>query len=292
MTMLKQKFEKDRQRYRDNIRGFQPIELCLMKRNNAEQKVKQHLDDLQMEIDIENNVIAFEGSVESVKEAQIKLYEMKSNFGKRQVKVSSNMCIALYKSKDVVHFIQNILEENGLQAVWEINESSLLICCMQEEMLDECTEIILEGIKEEVIEYDADSVPYMRTDTWAKKKDSLLTHYNGKIGICIAEDETQVIVCVTKDIHKAVIAEVKQFLDSSTIMSENLYYSKEVIRLIEKHHRQEITDIENGQKAYSVQIKTLEHYSGIYVCGLSPGLQETVLKVTKLNGKVKKTDSF
>ncbi|XP_060608587.1 protein mono-ADP-ribosyltransferase PARP14-like [Ruditapes philippinarum] len=283
---LEQEFEKDRQKVREYMRGFQPIELRLMNVTNAAQEIQQNFDDLTIEIDDEENAIIFEGPMHSVKDAQIKFYEMKNNFGRKESELSSDMLISLYKSEETVRFIQNLLQERGLQAMWEIRNSSLQVCCTQDNMLENCAEIILTSIAEERIKFIPESVPDMKADSWRMIQDNLRISYKGNVEFCT--EENMVIVCATKDILPKVISEVNRFIDSKTIQSKFLSFPKDVIRLIEKHHKSDITAISLELSAYHVKILIAENYSGMQVDGLVTGVDKASTQLQKLCNRVKK----
>ncbi|XP_060594497.1 protein mono-ADP-ribosyltransferase PARP14-like [Ruditapes philippinarum] len=283
---LEQEYEKDRQKVREYMRGFQPIEVRLMNVTNTAQVIQQHFDDLTIEIDDEENAIIFEGPLHSVKDAQIKFYEMKNNFGRKEVELFSDMLISMYQSKEAVSFIQNLLQESGLQALWEIRNSSLIVCCTQNKMLEKCAEIILTSLAEERIEYNAESVPDMKADSWRRTQDNLRISYKGNVEF--STEENIVIVCATKDILATVISEVNRFIDSKTILSKFFSFPKDVIRLIEKHHKSDITAITLELSAYHVEILMAENYSGMQVHGLVLGVEKASMQLQKLCNRVKK----
>ncbi|XP_053389478.1 uncharacterized protein LOC128552464 [Mercenaria mercenaria] len=284
-----QKIAEEAQIVKETFNSLKSLETRLLLVDKFPAKVEEMFPEVKVKINQEKNEILFEGSRTNVRDAKLKLYEMKSKYAQRSLENISTLSGGLLKVKQTKDYIVKKMKMHQVTGVWEIQGQTLVIFSTSEQTIDQCVSIIRESVIEQCVGLTKSSASVMNSEAWQYKVAEWHSQYAGKAHIAVENCMTKVAICSTDDIANELLDSVKIFLGSNTVLEENITCNKHLHKLIEKHHKNEISQICKQLQSYHVSITSSE-YTGCRVCGTEDGIIKSKELLNKLFNKVKQKD--
>ncbi|XP_053389480.1 protein mono-ADP-ribosyltransferase PARP14-like, partial [Mercenaria mercenaria] len=284
-----QKIAEEAQIVKETFNSLKSLETRLLLVNKFPTKVVEMFPEVKVKINQEKNEILFEGSIANVRDAKLKLYETKSKYAQRSLENISTLSGGLLKAKQTKDYIVKKMKIQQVTGVWEIQGQALVIISTSEQTIDLCISIIRESIKEQCIGLTKSSASVMNSEAWQYKVEEWHSLYAGKAHIAVDDFMTKVEICSTDDIANELLDSVKIFLGSNTVLVENIPCNKHLHKLIEKHYKNEISQICKQLQSYHVSI-TFSEYNGCRICGTEDGIIKSKKLLNKLFDRVKQKD--
>ncbi|XP_053407776.1 protein mono-ADP-ribosyltransferase PARP14-like isoform X2 [Mercenaria mercenaria] len=283
------KIAEEAQIVKETFNSLKSLETRLLLVSKFPTTVEELIPEVKVKINQEKNEILFEGSRGNVRDAKLKLYEMKSKYVQRSLENISTLSAGLLKVKQTKQYIVNKFKMQQVTGVWEIQGQTLVIISTSEQTIDQCVSIIRASVMEQCVGLTKSSASVMNSEAWLYKVEEWHSQYAGKAHIAVDDFMTKVEICSTDDIANELLDSVKIFLGSNTVLEENIPCNKHLHKLIEKHHKNEISQICKELQSYHVSIISSE-YNGCRICGTEDGIMKSKELLNKLFDKVKLKD--
>lgn len=278
--------EEERQKIKEVVTTLKQIETKMLLADKFTIKMEEEFKGLKVKINHSKNEIVFEGPLGQVRDAKIKMYEIRGCFANACTDKLPTLSVALYDLKQTKEHIVKKLKISRVTAVWEVTDGSLLVYSKSEEDIQACLSIIRESVTETSIPLKKASKSVMNSELWQAKVEELHTTHAGKLHIQVSDDTGKVTVCCTDEIAKDILDGVKQFLRLNTVTEEKVTCTKNVHRLIEKHHKDQISNISRDLQSHHVQITHRAGYGGFEIRGTEDGIQQGKAKLLALLKRV------
>lgn len=281
------KMKEERQTIKEVITTLNPIDTKLLLADKFPSKIEETFAGVKVKINLDHNQIIFEGQAATVREAKLKMNEIKSAFSYRCKTGVHKITGELLLGKETKQHIVKKLKAVKIKAVWEVENGSLKVCCTSEINSDESMSIIMNSVLENTIGLKTESLSVINSELWQTRMIEIHQMYPGRCRVCVSDDHNRLHVCGTDDIFFTVLDTVKKFIRQNTVYKIQVPCAKIVSRLIERHHKDDITKIQKELQHFHVQITFLEELQGFEIRGTEDGIEEAKKKFLGLLSKVK-----
>lgn len=279
--------EKEREKVKEVITTLKPIETRMLLADKFPGKMEEQFSDLKVKINQNKNEIVFEGPLGQVRDAKLKMYESKSTFANLTTDKLPEMSLGLYVLKQTKDHIVKRLKAKQVTAVWEVTDGCLVVCSTSGENINECVDIVRGSVIEYTIALKKAAKSVVNSEKWQIRIDELHAYNPGKCHIKVSDDSSKVHLCATDDIASDILDNIKKFLRLNTVTEIKISCTKNSHKLIEKHHKQELTNISKDLQNSHVQIASVPGYGGFEVHGTEDGIQEARSRLNALIQRVK-----
>ncbi|XP_053389475.1 protein mono-ADP-ribosyltransferase PARP14-like, partial [Mercenaria mercenaria] len=266
--------EKEREKIKEVLTTLKLIETKMLLADKFPTEMEKIFPDLKVKINQNKNEIVFEGPLGQVRDAKLKMYEMKSRFAAASIDKISDLAAGMFLLKQTKEHIVKKLKASHLTAVWDIIDGGLVVYSTSDEQIQHCLSVIRESVIENTIALKKASKTVVNSEGWQTKVDELHAHHTGKSYIKVPEDASKVQICATDDISNEIVDSVKKFLRLNTVTEVKVTCTKNVHRLIERHHKTELQNTAKRLQHSHVQIVSIPGYGGFEVHGTEDGIQE------------------
>ncbi|XP_060585886.1 protein mono-ADP-ribosyltransferase PARP14-like isoform X2 [Ruditapes philippinarum] len=282
--------EKEREKIKETITTLKNIETRMLLADKFPTDVEKQFPDLKVKINQNKNEIVFEGPLGQVRDAKLKMYELKTRFAVDRSEKISELAAGLLILKQTKEHVVKKLKASRVTAVWDTVDGYLEVYCTSQDQIQLCVNVIRSCIIEHTVALKKAAKTVVNSEKWQTKVDELHGYHAGKCFIKVSDDSCKVQICATDDIANEILDNVKIFLRQNTVVEAKVPCTKNVHRLIERHHKNEISNIAKGLTNYNVQISSVAEYGGFEVRGTEDGLHQAVQQLHQLLLKVKQKE--
>ncbi|XP_053389477.1 protein mono-ADP-ribosyltransferase PARP14-like, partial [Mercenaria mercenaria] len=281
--------EVERQKVTEIYRSLKPIEARMLLMGKFPTQMEEIFPGIKVKINHTKHEIVFEGSRRNVSDAKLKMHEIKSDFAQKSIENISTLSAGLFKATQTKDYIVKKMKDKSVTGVWEIHGQTLIIFSSSEKTINHCVSIIHQSVIETNIGLTKASASVVNSEAWQYKVKEWHSLYAGKAHIAVDDFMAKVAICSTDDVANELLLSVKKFLRCNTVLEENVLCTKGLQRLIEKNHKNEISEICKTLQSYHVKITTEEH-SGYKICGTEDGMTKSKEALRVLFDKIKRKD--
>jgi hypothetical protein len=275
---------------RKHITSLKRIETRMLLADNFPTEMENLFPDLKVKINQNKNEICFEGPLGQVRDAEVRMYELKASFAvDRSWKISELAAGLLVLKQTKEHVVKN-LKASRVTAVWDTVEGYLEVYCTSQDQIQLCVNVIRASVIEHTVALRKAAKTVVNSDKWQTKVDELHLYHAGKCMIKVSADSCKVQICATDDIVNEILDIVEICLRQNTVVEAKVPCTRNVHRLIERHHKNEISNIAKGLTNFNVQISSVPEYGGFEVRGTEDGLQQALQQLHQLLLKVKQKE--
>ncbi|XP_060593079.1 protein mono-ADP-ribosyltransferase PARP14-like isoform X3 [Ruditapes philippinarum] len=282
--------EKECKEIKETITTLKNIETRMLLADKFPTEMEKLFPDLKVKMNQNKNEILFEGPLGQVRDAKLKMYELRTGFAIDRSEKISELAAGLLVLKQTKEHVVKKLKASRVTAVWDTVEGYLEVYCTSQDQIQLCVDVIRTSVIEHTVPLRKAAKTVVNSEKWQTKVDELHGYHPGKCMIKVSEDSCKVQICATDDIAKEILDNVKIFLCQNTVVEAKVPCTKNVHRLIERHHKNEISNIAKGLTNYNVQISSVAEYGGFEVCGTEDGLHQALQQLQQLLQKVKQKE--
>ncbi|XP_060577876.1 uncharacterized protein LOC132734976 isoform X2 [Ruditapes philippinarum] len=275
---------------RKQITSLKRIETRMLLADKFPTEMENLFPDLKVKINQNKNEICFEGPLGQVRDAEIRMYELKASFAVDRSWKISELAEGLLVLKQTKEHVVKKLKASRVTAVWDTVDGCLEVYCTSQDQIQLCVNVIRASVIEHTVALRKAAKTVVNSDKWQTKVDELHLYHAGKCMIKVSADSCKVQICATDDIVNEILDIVEICLRQNTVVEAKVPCTRNVHRLIERHHKNEISNIAKGLTNYNVQISSVPEYGGFEVRGTEDGLQQALQQLHQLLLKVKQKE--
>ncbi|XP_060593076.1 protein mono-ADP-ribosyltransferase PARP14-like, partial [Ruditapes philippinarum] len=176
--------------------------------------IKESKDDLAVEL---------EGHLFDVRKAKLIMLDIKNEFKTVFFYPLSALSSNLYSKLPIVDFVNKRLQYAGLDCIWSVSHTKLIICCHNKYDSEICMDVIKASVIDDVIHQHTNKVDSCDMRLVEKKMNEIEEKYQGKVAISLTVDN-EIHLCSTKDIREVILEEFRAIIQKQK--ETNAYRSK------------------------------------------------------------------
>ncbi|XP_052261005.1 protein mono-ADP-ribosyltransferase PARP14-like isoform X1 [Dreissena polymorpha] len=272
--------EKEKSWRKVEVNNLKPIETKMLLADKFPSQMQEKFPEVKINIHPTKNEIEIEGVYSEVNAIQIEMYKVKDTFVRNESQIP-DATMAMFMSRPVKEYIVKKLKHDKVIAVWETVNGKLIVMSKHDTMLSKAVDIVSKSVAIGKVQLTKESRSSVQSAAWAALEKQLLEEHQAKLTVNKTLDEVT-IVC-TDDIFSKILETIHDFLDKNTIYSDKWSFAKNIYKLLNKHHNQNISDLAKGE---NVRVQFAENQ--IEVSGTKKGISKVRQELELLAQKVKK----
>ena len=280
--------ERRKQTVKQTISNLKPLQLRMLLASKYPNKMEDKYPNLKVKINQNKNELIYEGIQPDIQAAKVNMYEHTNQLGMRVRENIPQNCIDLFNSKQVKDYIVKKLKSQRLVGVWEAVDNKLAVCSYETD-LSNCVECISESVQERTLQVHRETSSVLTSQQWQDRIAEIHNKNSGQCKISCKEDFSQVYVTTTDDLIDELYGTVAKFLKQHTILCETFSLrNKSIVRLIQNHHMDKLTEISKDLTTHYVQIHC--DSKGISVQGTEEGIKMAKERLSKFAEQLQKKE--
>ncbi|XP_033116466.1 protein mono-ADP-ribosyltransferase PARP14-like [Anneissia japonica] len=239
---------------------------------------------VKMVVDDHNNMVSFEGLLDDINSAMLDLYKELENFAEVSFLLDAEICKFL---TDFYDKIISVLENYNHHITYEIYGNRVTIYSTSDGDATTAKSRIEEIITHHKYPLPNDKLKVMMSTDGQKLLDDLNSPNIVTVEMKVSQEVSCISITGINIPVQEAISQIDHFLITNQILEKKMSVEREVIRLFEKHHSEELFAVESALNMYFVKFKPNEADSCIFIRGNCTGIVEATKKINDMKSKVR-----
>ena len=248
--------------------------LILLEMSGRCQTLESQHHHLSISVDSDGHKLCLKGPRSLLQKVKLDLFTFTSRVVEQTTELPTNV-ITVLKRPDVSRFIQDLLKEKSIQAVFLFNQgqssNEIQVVGVDSRNTKEAENVLQGVVDEKSHHFTAENAPVLGSQKWKDLWSSLTSHF--KVGIVIDNQASTIWVSgIAKDVKES-FDKVKQFLETNTILHVTIPTEEGSAQFISTVWKEKLNDIKRVLSSCSIDMRISADFKGIEVSGTAEGLE-------------------
>jgi hypothetical protein len=271
-------------------------------------QLKQQCPDVNLDVDMETATVSVTGLLDDVSKIKVKVNNKTQTITEQSVNIAPEFK-PLFDDVLFKQDVTKLFESDQLTVGWEVVECGMLVCAVDANIVKMAAKFVAANLVPRHDSYDNASAAVLRKENWMQleKRNVELNNKDSVVNVSYSDIHdallfsgasiTSPVIARMKDSWHTIdfyglmtnvnaAAEiVREHLAERAVYEQFLETSLGEAKLLAKHYRAEIDDIENGvsdDSLVKIAIKETEEHTGFAIRGKKARIEAAAEKIRKL----------
>ena len=269
--------------------GIPRSRLRLLEMTGICQKLQSEQRHLNISIDLDNETLCLDGPRNLLNEVQAEVFTFMSKMIEKTIELPSNITRVL-KTPSVSSVIQDLLEQRGIRAIFEHDQSSgsneVQVISVDSHGAKEAEKVLLSAIQENSIRLTDENAQVLDSRPWRDFQTTLTSKFKVEILVQIPSN-TVWVSGIAKDV-KQCYDQVIDFLQKNTILRDTIELDYGSTRFVFERLSSEIEEIKRDFASCSIYMRMSSSCKGIDISGTTEGIDKCLPRLVDLTKNIQK----
>lgn len=231
----------------------------------------------KVKINLGSNEVVFRGLANEIKDAKLKMYEMRTQMVFIPIKIKS-ACLSILDNKEVRDHIVSKLKQRNLLGVWNVHNARNEVHVYSQSSIQarDVANVIEESVIEHKIGFRKEAASLMQSQNWIQRMADIQQQFHGELKIDTDIMNSQINVYATDTVLNNVKEVISEFLMHNTVLQKSINCGRGKTRFLQLHKMAEINQIQQKLLQFNVEIIFTASKHELVIKGNEEGLSFAV----------------